>query len=126
MQLQEYEREHAQTLRRLGAECAVLLKRNGDFPLKEAGEIALFGSGARLTVKGGTGSGEVNSHYFVTVEDGLEQAGFTVTSKIWLETYAYIRQAAREDFGKKLWAQAKKEHKIAALEYMGAVMPEPE
>ena len=39
MQLQEYEREHAQTLRRLGAECAVLLKRNGDFPLKEAGEI---------------------------------------------------------------------------------------
>ena len=72
MQLQEYEREHAQTLRRLGAECAVLLKRNGDFPLKEAGEIALFGSGARLTVKGGTGSGEVNSHYFVTVEDGLE------------------------------------------------------
>ena len=126
MQLQEYEREHAQTLRRLGAECAVLLKRNGDFPLKEAGEIALFGSGARLTVKGGTGSGEVNSHYFVTVEDGLEQAGFTVTSKIWLETYAYIRQAAREDFGKKLRAQAKKDHKIAALEYMGAVMPEPE
>ncbi len=126
MELQTYEREHAQTLRRLGAECAVLLRRNGDFPLKEAGTIALFGSGARATVKGGTGSGEVNSRYFVTVEEGLENAGFTVTSKVWLETYATFHQAARAQFLAELKAKAKREHKIAALEYMGAVMPEPE
>ena len=71
MQLQDYEVEHGQRMRRLGAECTLFLKRNGDFPLREAGEIALFGSGARRTVKGGTGSCEVNSHYFVTVEQGL-------------------------------------------------------
>ncbi len=81
MELQQYEREHALRMRRLGAECAVLLRRNGDFPLAEPGEIALFGSGARRTVKGGTGSGEVNSHYFVTAEQGRENAGFTVTTK---------------------------------------------
>ena len=68
MQLQDYEREHGQRMRRLGAECTLFFKRNGDFPLPQPGELALFGSGARQTVKGGTGSGEVNSHYFVTVE----------------------------------------------------------
>ncbi len=126
MELQDYEREHAQTVRRLGAECTVLLKRNGDFPLKQPGEIALFGSGARLTVKGGTGSGEVNSRYFVTVEEGLEKAGFTVTSKYWLETYALLRAAARKRYLQQLRAEARKKHKLAALEFMGAVMPEPE
>ena len=126
MELQDYEREHAQTVRRLGAECTVLLKRNGDFPLEKPGEIALFGSGARLTVKGGTGSGEVNSRYFVTVEEGLENAGFTVTSKYWLETYALLRAAARERYRRQLRAEARKKHEIAALEFMGAVMPEPE
>ena len=126
MEWQAYEREHAQTLRRLGAECAVLLKRNGDFPLDAPGDIALFGSGARQTVKGGTGSGEVNSRYFVTVEEGLERAGFTVTSKYWLETYDMLRSAARRDFMQTLRDKARRERKLAPLEYMGVVMPEPE
>ena len=126
MKLENYEIEHARTLRTLGAECAVLLKRNGDFPLREAGPIALFGSGARKTVKGGTGSGEVNSRYFVTVEEGLEQAGFTVSSKYWLDTYDALYRGARERFLAGLKEKAKREHKAAVLEYMGAVMPEPE
>ena len=126
MQLQDYEREHGQRMRDLGAECTLFLKRNGDFPLKQAGEIALFGSGARNTVKGGTGSGEVNSRYFVTVEEGLENAGFTVTSKYWLETYNQLRKAARESFLRALQEKARKEHKMAVVEYMGIVMPEPE
>ena len=126
MERQTYEREHAETLRRLGAECAVLLKRNGDFPLAEPGPIALFGSGARRTIKGGTGSGEVNSRYFVTVEEGLENAGFTVSSKYWLDTYESIRCAARAQFMAELKARARQEHKMAALEYMGVVMPEPD
>ena len=126
MELQQYEREHGEAMRRLGAECAVLLRRNGDFPLKEPGEIALFGSGARRTVKGGTGSGEVNSHYFVTAEEGLENAGFTVTSKYWLETYEALLRGEKERFLRSLRERARKEHKLAVLEYMGAAMPEPE
>ena len=126
MKLETYEIEHARTLRTLGAECAVLLKRNGDFPLREAGPIALFGSGARRTVKGGTGSGEVNSRYFVTVEQGLENAGFTISSKYWLDTYDALYKGARERFVAGLKEKARREHKVAAMEYMGAVMPEPE
>ena len=126
MQLQDYEREHGQRMRRLGAECTLFFKRNGDFPLPQPGELALFGSGARQTVKGGTGSGEVNSHYFVTVEQGLEEAGFTLTSKYWLDTYDQLRKAARESFLSALQEKARKEHKVAATEYMGVVMPEPD
>ena len=98
MQLQDYEREHGERIRRLGAECSLFLKRKGDFPLSAPGEIALFGSGARNTVRGGTGSGEVNSHYTVNVEQGLENAGFRVSSKYWLDTYDALRRAARESF----------------------------
>ena len=58
----------------------VLLKKNGAFPLKAAGRLALYGSGARHTVKGGTGSGEVNGRFFTTVEQGLRDAGFALTT----------------------------------------------
>ena len=67
MQLYDYERKHLEQLRAQLAECCVLLKKNGDFPLKEAGKLAVYGSGVRHTIKGGTGSGEVNSRYFTTV-----------------------------------------------------------
>ena len=126
MDLQSYEIEHLEKLRRLGADCAVLLKHKGDFPLDAPGPIALFGSGARHTVKGGTGSGEVNVRFSVSIEEGLERAGFTVTTKYWLDTYDALRRAAERDFYASLRAQARAEHKMAALEYMGAIMPEPD
>ena len=67
--MQEYENKHLEMLRSGLAECTVLLKKNGQFPLESAGELALYGNGARHTVKGGTGSGEVNSRFFVTIEE---------------------------------------------------------
>ena len=79
MQEEAYEREHSAFVRSRGAECTVLLRSDGTFPVEEPCRIALYGSGARNTVKGGTGSGEVNSRYSVSVEEGLEKAGFTVT-----------------------------------------------
>lgn len=57
--MNEYEKKHSEFLRRFGAECAVLLKSDGAFPLDAPCDLALYGSGARRTVKGGTGSGEV-------------------------------------------------------------------
>ena len=124
--MNDYEREHSEILRRFGAECAVLLKADGSFPLSAPCTIALYGSGARRTIKGGTGSGEVNSRYFVTVEQGLESAGFSISTGFWLESYDNLYAAARKDFIRGLKEEAKKRHVTAALEYMGAVMPEPE
>ena len=122
----EYEREHNEILRRFGAECAVLLKSDGTFPLDGPCDLALYGSGARQTVKGGTGSGEVNSRTFITAEAGLEAAGFRITSKSWMDQYGEIRPEAKKKFIRGLKRSALKRGTLAILDSMGAVMPEPE
>ncbi len=78
------EQAHSDYIRRIAGECMVLLENDGTLPLSGPQKVALYGNGARATVKGGTGSGEVNSRYSVSVEQGLEEAGFTVTTKAWL------------------------------------------
>lgn len=124
--MEEYERAHLERLRPYLAECTVLLKKDGSFPLTEPGELALYGSGARRTIKGGTGSGEVNSRYFVTVEEGLKEAGFTLTTGPWLDAYDGEQESAYERFIRDIRTQARKKHSLAIYEGMGAVMPEPE
>ena len=51
----------------------VLLKNNNLLPLKKEMNIALYGAGARKTVKGGLGSGEVNERASITIEEALKQ-----------------------------------------------------
>ncbi len=72
--------------RNAAAEGFVLLENDGTLPLKE-NKIALYGSGARMTVKGGTGSGAVRERYSVTIEQGLLDAGFEIASKPWLDRF---------------------------------------
>ena len=66
--MEQYEREHLGALRRIAPECMVLLKSNGDFPLAAPQKIALYGNGARHTLKGGRGSGDVNVEYFPSLD----------------------------------------------------------
>ena len=75
MELYEYEREHRDLLRRLAPECMVLLKSDGTFPLEAPCKVALYGSGARETIKGGTGSGDVNVRHYTTVEKAWRTPG---------------------------------------------------
>ena len=89
-------------------------------------DLALYGSGARRTVKGGTGSGEVNSRYSVTAEEGLEAAGFRITSKAWMDRYGEIWPEAKKRFIRELKRAALKRGTLAIVDNMGAVMPEPE
>lgn len=126
MTLNDYEIKHNTFLREYGAECTVLLNKDGRFPLKEAGATALYGNGARKTIKGGTGSGEVNSRFFVNVEDGLKNAGFSITSGEWLDAYDVIRAGAQKQFVKEIKAEAKAKKKQAVLVSMGRIMKEPE
>ena len=124
--METYETDHLSTVRALAPECMVLLRCDGAFPLAEPGEIALFGSGARRTVKGGTGSGDVNSRHVVTIEEGLETAGFTVVTRPWLEAYDRVRGRAHEDFIAGIRAEAAERGVPAIMIGMGSVMPEPE
>ena len=122
----DYEQRHIATLRNNLAGCTVLLKKDGSFPLEKPCTLAAYGSGVRRTIKGGTGSGEVNSRYSVSIEEGLRDAGFTLTGADWHTGYEQVRKNAHKAF----LAQLKKDAKAAKLNYiiygMGKVMPEPE
>ncbi len=129
IQVQDFEKEHIETVRKLAPECMVLLKNNGLLPLKETGKLALYGSGARKTVKGGTGSGDVNVRHFVTVEEGLRNAGFTITTDGWLDGYDRVRAEAKEAFYEGLRREAKAAGLTGnhyAMYAMGKTCPEPE
>lgn len=126
MKLQEYEIRHIERLRETLSECTVLLKKDGKFPIKSSCKIAAYGNGVRNTIKGGTGSGEVNSRYSINIEDGLEKAGFTVTTKKWLDAYDENYKKARAQFVKKTKADAKAAGQNIFVYSMGKTMLEPE
>ena len=63
MDKKDYEMIHQDMVREMAPECMVLLKSDGAFPLEKPGKIALYGNGARRTLKGGGGSGNVNVKY---------------------------------------------------------------
>lgn len=126
MQMQDYERKHSTIVRNNGAECTVLLKKDGKFPLKNAGKLALYGSGARRTIKGGTGSGEVNSRYFVTIERGLKDAGFHITSEAWLAAYENAKAEEKQKFTRDMKAEAKQRHQNVMMITMGRTPAEPD
>ena len=121
-----YEKENIERLRPYLAECTVLLKKNGAFPLDGPCSMAAFGSGVRDTVKGGTGSGEVNSRYFVNIEQGLKDAGFTITNPFWPDMYEMFREKAHREFVAGIKKKARKERTNIISASMGAVMMEPE
>ena len=122
----EYEKKNLQILRSSLAECTVLLKNNGDFPLKEAGKLAVYGNGVRKTIKGGTGSGEVNSRFFIKVEQGLKDAGFELTTQKWLDAYDAVCVEAKKKYLADLKAEAKASGKNKLFFGLGRSMPEPE
>lgn len=126
MDLQAYEKEHLDLVRSSAGECCVLLKTDGSFPLKNACRIAAFGNGIRHTIKGGTGSGEVNSRFFVNIEQCLKNAGFTITSDEWLDAYDKVRESAKKKFFKSIKAEAKAAHMNPIIYSIGKSMPEPE
>src|SRR4051794_19785372 len=74
------EQENAQLSKSAATQGMVLLENHDHaLPMAADGTVALFGVGAYKTVKGGTGSGDVNNRYTVNVRQGLENSGYTVT-----------------------------------------------
>ena len=124
--MNDYERAHLAALRPHLADCTLFLRRSGAFPLTAPGEIALYGAGVRHTLRGGTGSGEVNVRHAVSVEEGFAAAGFTITTKAWLDGYDSILASAQKRFYARARADALKNGVPAIFAGMGKVMPEPE
>ena len=78
-------------------ESVVLLKNDGALPFSNR-KIALYGAGAVMTIKGGTGSGEVNERHCVTIAEGLQDRGFTITTQNWLDSFETFYKQAKADY----------------------------
>ena len=98
----EREIKHNEIAYRAAAEGIVLLENNGCLPLKDK-KVALFGIGAKHTIKGGSGSGEVNNRENISIYEGMKRRGFEITSEDWLEKYDVVAQAASNPTAKEFF-----------------------
>lgn len=75
---------HAETARSAAAESVVLLKNSKDaLPLNpEIHKIGLWGISSYDFIAGGTGSGDVNKAYVVSLLDGFQNANYEVNEKV--------------------------------------------
>lgn len=101
------EQENAALARQAAAAGIVLLKNRGVLPLNPGAPVALFGAGAGRTVKGGTGSGDVNNRASVSIWQGLKEVGVPLTSEDWLADCEARYTRAREDWRAQVLAAAK-------------------
>ena len=85
---------HARLSREAAAGGMVLLRNEGALPLPEKARLALLGNGAYAMVTGGTGSGDVNEAYSVSLREGLEAAGLAVDGAT---ASAYAAHIAEEE-----------------------------
>lgn len=102
-EVEEREVLHANLSRELAGECMVLLENDGALPFA-AKKVAVYGNGVRGTIKGGTGSGDVNTRSNVNIEQGFVNAGIEVASTAWLD-----RQEQRVKDAKAAYLQWAKE-----------------
>lgn len=124
--VQEFEKDHLARVRKYAPESMVLLKNDQVLPFGKFKTVALYGNGARETIKGGTGSGDVNVRHFTTIEEAFQNAGYTVTSKKWLNEYSKFKQRYVQDFYYKLKEENKDTGVPTALAMMGKTPLEPD
>lgn len=118
----EREKQGRAVAEKAAAEGIVLLKNDGVLPLAEGSSVALYGAGAGKTIKGGTGSGDVNDRGSVSIYEGMKNAGFTITDEDWIRDYDQIYQKAREDWRDAIF-QKEKEDKTLGFFYSYASTP---
>ncbi|HVX27084.1 MAG TPA: glycoside hydrolase family 3 C-terminal domain-containing protein [Parafilimonas sp.] len=77
--------------REAATEGMVLLKNDDNtLPLKSAKNISLFGNNAYELIAGGTGSGDVNKAYTVSLLQGLTNAGYVVNNDVKTNYISYL------------------------------------
>ena len=115
---------HAAVTRQSAAEGMVLMKNNEALPLKEnIKNVALYGCTSYDFIAGGTGSGNVNHAYVVSLLDGLKNGGYTVSDELKTTYEKYIADA-KEAQKKALEEMAKKDKQAAMLvNFMPGTLP---
>jgi beta-glucosidase len=121
---------HAAVTRQSAAEGMVLMKNGVSTDPSEGGKkplpfgeniknVALYGCTSYDFIAGGTGSGNVNHAYVVSLLDGLKNGGYTVSDELKTAYEQYITNA--KDAQKKALEEMAKKDKQAAM--LASFMP---
>ena len=121
---------HASVTRQSAAEGMVLMKNektdNGKAALpfdEKVKNVALYGCTSYDFIAGGTGSGNVNHAYVVSLLDGLKNGGYTVSDELKTAYEQYIADA-KEAQKKAIEELAKKDKQAAMLaSFMPGTLP---
>ena len=87
-EISDYEIQNRRVAREAAAEGMVLLENcEHILPLQPGSKVALYGSGAVKTIKGGSGSGDVNERETISIWAGMKNAGYKIVNEDWLSDY---------------------------------------
>ena len=101
------EEKNRNLAKKIASEGIVLLKNEGVLPLKNK-KVALYGNGARMTIKGGTGSGDVRERYSVNIENGLKNLGCKILTNTWLDRFDNDFNKKQNEFKERIENEIKK------------------
>ncbi len=109
--------EHAKVTRQSAVEGMVLLENNGVLPFQNTKNVAVYGVTSYRFIAGGTGSGNVNRAYTVSLLDGLKNAGYEIDKTV-SENYETYVSKAEADAKAKLEAESK-------TNFLASFLPQP-
>ena len=106
---------HAAVTRQSAAEGMVLMENKGALPFeKSVKNVALYGNTSYDFIAGGTGSGNVNHAYVVSLVDGLKNGGYTISEEMKSAYKTYLADCKNKAEA-ELAEKAKKDPKTAML-----------
>jgi len=108
---------HALVSRKAATEGMILLKNDAQtLPVSQKIKtIAVFGNASYFTIAGGTGSGDVNKAYVISVAKGLSNAGYAPDTALQSTYVNFVK-----DTTKKIWASTPRGHWPAPVPEMMA------
>ncbi|MFA9390589.1 MAG: glycoside hydrolase family 3 N-terminal domain-containing protein [Prolixibacteraceae bacterium] len=108
---------HAEVTRQAAADGMVLLNNNGVLPLSnEIKTVAAFGNSSYDFISGGTGSGDVNEAYTISLIQGLENGEYESNAELMKVYDEYLIEARANAPKSKNWLTAMMGGKVPVAE----------
>lgn len=96
-------KKHAEITHHVACDGMVLLQNNGVLPLSAGKSVAVFGNGAYDILVGGSGSGNVNRKYKVSLTEGLSNGKYKVESNMADKYSTYLKAEKAKKPAEDFW-----------------------